>query len=138
MGKVAQPLQSVNCHDSYAHGHERHGPFTRLVGVCLGWFGLGLSWSSWYTAGAKLVCMVLGLATGGMPVSSFGLATGGMPESSVGLAMGGMPVSSIGFGYRWDACELYWFWLQVGCLCALVSLATGVTPVSLWLLVTVG
>jgi hypothetical protein len=39
------------------------------------------------------VCMVLELATGGMPVSSVGLATGGMP------------VSSIGFGYRWDACE---------------------------------
>jgi hypothetical protein len=41
MGKVVQPLQSVNCHDSRAHGHERHGPFTRLVGVWLGWFGLG-------------------------------------------------------------------------------------------------
>jgi hypothetical protein len=27
-----QTLQSVNCHDSRAHGHERHGPFTRLVG----------------------------------------------------------------------------------------------------------
>jgi hypothetical protein len=39
------------------------------------------------------VCMVLELATGGMPVSSVGLATGGMP------------VSSVGFGYRWDACE---------------------------------
>jgi hypothetical protein len=39
------------------------------------------------------VCIVLGLATGGMPVSS------------VGLAAGGMPVSSVGFGYRWDACE---------------------------------
>jgi hypothetical protein len=24
--KVVQPLQSVNCHDSHAHGHERHGP----------------------------------------------------------------------------------------------------------------
>jgi hypothetical protein len=99
VGKVVQPMQSVNCHDSCAHGHERHGPFTRLVGVWFRWFGLGLSWSSWYTAGAKLMCMVLGLATGGMSVSS------------VGLAMGGMHVSSIGFGYRWDACELYWFWL---------------------------
>jgi hypothetical protein len=39
------------------------------------------------------VCMVLGLAIGGMPMSSVGLATGGMP------------VSSDGFGYRWDACE---------------------------------
>jgi hypothetical protein len=40
------------------------------------------------------VCMVLGLAIGGMHVSSVGLATGLMP------------VSSVGFGYRWDACEL--------------------------------
>jgi hypothetical protein len=32
MGKLVQPLQSVNCHDSRAHGHEQHGPFTRLVG----------------------------------------------------------------------------------------------------------
>jgi hypothetical protein len=37
-----QPLQSVNCHGSRTHGHERHGPFTRLVGVWLGRFGLGL------------------------------------------------------------------------------------------------
>jgi hypothetical protein len=29
-----------------------------------------------------------------------GLATGGMPVSSVGLSTGGVPVSSIGFGYR--------------------------------------
>jgi hypothetical protein len=37
VGNVVQPLQSVNCHDSHAHGHERHGPFTRLVGFgCLG------------------------------------------------------------------------------------------------------
>jgi hypothetical protein len=35
VGKVVQPLQSVNCHDSRAHGHERHGPFTRLVGYGL-------------------------------------------------------------------------------------------------------
>jgi hypothetical protein len=33
MGKVVQPLQSVNCHESHAHGHERHGPFTRLAGI---------------------------------------------------------------------------------------------------------
>jgi hypothetical protein len=39
------------------------------------------------------MCMVLGLATGGMPMSSVGLVTGGMP------------VSSVGFGYRWDACQ---------------------------------
>jgi hypothetical protein len=59
-----QPLQSVNCHDSRAHGHEQHETFTRLVGIWLGWFWLGLLWSSWfgswYAAGAKPVCMVLG------------------------------------------------------------------------------
>jgi hypothetical protein len=38
VGNVVQPLQSVNCHDSRAHGHERHGPFTRLVGLV----GLGM------------------------------------------------------------------------------------------------
>jgi hypothetical protein len=44
MGKVVQPLQSVNCHDSRAHSHERHGPFTQLVGILVGifWFGLDL------------------------------------------------------------------------------------------------
>jgi hypothetical protein len=71
------------------------------------WLGL------WYAAGAKPVCMVLGLATGGMPMSSIGLAIGGMPVSSVGLATGGMPVSSVGFGYRWDAYERWSVWLQV-------------------------
>jgi hypothetical protein len=30
-------LQSVNCHDSRAHSHERHGPFTQLVGF--NWVG---------------------------------------------------------------------------------------------------
>jgi hypothetical protein len=65
----------------------------------LGWVGLGLSWSSWYVAGAKPVCMVLGLAIGVMHVSSVGLATGEMPVSPVGLATCGMPVSSVGFGY---------------------------------------
>jgi hypothetical protein len=39
LGKVVQPLQSVNCHDSRAHGHEQHGPFTRFVGY--GWFESG-------------------------------------------------------------------------------------------------
>jgi hypothetical protein len=39
VGKVVQPLQSVNYHDSHAHGHERYGPFTLLVGLVL----LGLS-----------------------------------------------------------------------------------------------
>jgi hypothetical protein len=45
------------------------------------------------------VCMVLGLATGGMHVSSVGLATGGMP------------MSFVDFGYRWDACECWSVWL---------------------------
>jgi hypothetical protein len=85
--------------------------------VWLGWFWFGLPGSSqfglWYVAGAKPVCMVLGLATGGMLVSSVGLAIGGMPMSSVGLATGGMHVSSVGFGYRWDACECWSIWLQV-------------------------
>jgi hypothetical protein len=47
------------------------------------------------------VCMVLGLATGGMPMSSIGLATIGML------------VSSVGFVYMWDACERWSVWLQV-------------------------
>jgi hypothetical protein len=56
VGKVVQPLQSVNCHDSHAHGHERHGPFTRLVGY--GWFGSGRALGS------------IGLAVGVRPMSS--------------------------------------------------------------------
>jgi hypothetical protein len=67
--------------------------------IWLGWFWLGLSGSSqfgsWHATGVKPVCMVLGLVTGGMPVSS------------VGLAIGKMHVSSIGFGYRWDAHECW-------------------------------
>jgi hypothetical protein len=58
MGKVVQPLQSVNCHDSRAHGHERHGPFTRLVGILVGKIWVGSSRSGlWYAAGVKPVCM---------------------------------------------------------------------------------
>jgi hypothetical protein len=60
MGKVVQPLQSVNYHHSRAHSRERHGPFTRLVEF--GWPGtVGFEFSqfgSWYAAGVKLVCMV--------------------------------------------------------------------------------
>jgi hypothetical protein len=60
VGNVVQPLQSVNFHDSHAHDHERHGPFTRLIGF--GWvssvgFESGCV-GSWYAAGAKPVCMV--------------------------------------------------------------------------------
>jgi hypothetical protein len=43
VGKVVQPLQSVNCHDSHAHGHERHGHFTRLVGVMIGMVLVGFT-----------------------------------------------------------------------------------------------
>jgi hypothetical protein len=68
VGEVSQTLQSVNCHDSRAHGHERHGPFTRLVGILVEMVWVGSSWSGlWYAAGAKPVCMFW--ATGGMPVS---------------------------------------------------------------------
>jgi hypothetical protein len=92
-----QPLQSVNYHDSHAHSHERHGPFIQLVG--LWWFGsewlTRSRWfDSWYATGGKPVGIVLGLAIGGMYVSSVGLATGGMP------------VSFGWFGYRCDSCEL--------------------------------
>jgi hypothetical protein len=92
VGKVVQPLQSVNYHDSRGHGHERRGPFTRLVG--LWWFGsgwvTGSSWfGSWYAVGANPVCMVLY------------------------LAIGGMSMSSVGFGYRWDAYENWSAWLPV-------------------------
>jgi hypothetical protein len=54
VGKVVQPLQSVNCHDSRAHGHERLGPFTRLVGMV--WVGFSRS-GLWYAAGIKPGCM---------------------------------------------------------------------------------
>jgi hypothetical protein len=54
-----QHLQSVNCHDSRAHSHERHGPLTQLVGF--GWLGSvefeSSRSGSWYAAGAKPVCM---------------------------------------------------------------------------------
>jgi hypothetical protein len=57
-----------------------------------------------------------------------GLATGGMPVSSVGLTTGGMHVSSVAFGYRWDACERWSVgyrcdsWLQLGNLGAVSCL----------------
>jgi hypothetical protein len=51
----------VNYNDSHAHGHEQHGPFTRLVRF--GWFGPAGFESSrsvlGYAACAKLVCMAL-------------------------------------------------------------------------------
>jgi hypothetical protein len=58
VGKVVQPLQSVNCHDSRAHGHERHGPFTRLVGILVGMVWVGSSRSGLlYAAVVKPMCM---------------------------------------------------------------------------------
>jgi hypothetical protein len=58
VGKVVQPLQNVNCHDSRAHSHEWHGPFTRLVGILVGMVWVGSSRSGlWYAAGAEPVCM---------------------------------------------------------------------------------
>jgi hypothetical protein len=58
VGKVVQPLQSVNYHNSHAHGHELHGPFTRLVGGLVGTIRVGSSRSgSWYAVGAKPACM---------------------------------------------------------------------------------
>jgi hypothetical protein len=67
MGKVVQPLQSVNCHDSHAHGHERHGPFT-ISGVWLVWV-----WSSdgfcWFGYMGEICELCLVLATGVRPVS---------------------------------------------------------------------
>jgi hypothetical protein len=65
VGKVVQLLQSINYHNSRAHGHEQHRPFTQLVGF--GWVGSIRFESSqfglWYEA-----CLH-GLAIGGMPVS---------------------------------------------------------------------
>jgi hypothetical protein len=69
VGKVVQPLQSVNCHDSRAHGHERHWPFTWLVRFF--WLG-SLVWvgSSRSGYGVQQVWNLGAcLATGGMPVS---------------------------------------------------------------------
>jgi hypothetical protein len=58
VGKVVQPLQSVNYHDSRAHGHEGHGPFTRLVRILVGMVWDGSSRSGlWYAAGVKPMCM---------------------------------------------------------------------------------
>jgi hypothetical protein len=58
VGKVVQPLYSVNCHDSHAHGHERHEPFTQLVRGLVGTVWVGSSRSgSWYAASVKPACM---------------------------------------------------------------------------------
>jgi hypothetical protein len=80
VGKVVQPLQSVNCHDSCAHGHEQHGPFTRLVGY--GCFGSG---------------QVMGLDGFGYTCETC--------ELCLVLAIGLRPVSSVWSGYRGETCK---------------------------------
>jgi hypothetical protein len=80
VGKVVQPLQSVNCHDSCAYGHERHEPFTRLVGC--GWFGSG---------------QVLGL-------DGF-CYRGETCELCLVLPAGVRPVSFVWSGYRGETCK---------------------------------
>jgi hypothetical protein len=59
VGKVVQPLQSVNCHDSHAHGREQHEPFTQLVGlwlVCV-WSSTGFGWFG-YRGKTYELCLV--------------------------------------------------------------------------------
>jgi hypothetical protein len=70
VGKVVQSLQSVNYHDSRAHGHERHGSFARLVGVWLVWI-CRVFWVQlvWFRVCSSCEACVHGLATGGMSVS---------------------------------------------------------------------
>jgi hypothetical protein len=96
VGKVVQPLQSGNYHDSRAHGHERHGPFTRLVGVVVGMVLVGIIWVQlvWFMVCSRCEACVHG--------SLFGYRW-----DACELCW---------FGYKWDACELCWFWLQLGCL----------------------
>jgi hypothetical protein len=53
-----QPLHSVNCHDSHAHDHEQHGPFTQLVGIFIGMVWVESSRSGlWHVAGMKPGCL---------------------------------------------------------------------------------
>jgi hypothetical protein len=76
VGKVVQPLQSVNYYDSRAHDHKRHGPFTRLDGVWLVWIcRVFLVQLVWFMVCSRCEACVHSLAIGGMPVSvgQFGL-----------------------------------------------------------------
>jgi hypothetical protein len=69
VGKVVQPLQSVNCHDSRAHGHERQGPSHSLwsmVGLAAGVRPVSSIWFSYRVETCEL-CLVL--AIGVRPVS---------------------------------------------------------------------
>jgi hypothetical protein len=75
---------TINYHDSHAHSHEWHEPFTQLV--AFGWVGsVGFESSrsgSWYAASAKPVCMFW-----------FSYRWDACERWSV-------------FGYRCDSCEL--------------------------------
>jgi hypothetical protein len=88
VGNVVQPLQSVNGHDSRAHGHECHGHFTRLVGY--GCFGssqvLGLDVFSYRGETCEL-CLVL--------------ATGVRPVSFVWSGYRGETCKPVALGYSW-------------------------------------
>jgi hypothetical protein len=87
VGKFVQPLQSINYHDSHAHGHERHGPFTRLVGY--GWFGSGqvLGLDGFCCRGE--LCLVL--------------ATGVRLVSFVSSGYRGETCKAVALGYSWVA-----------------------------------
>jgi hypothetical protein len=69
-------LCRVNCHNSRAHGHERHGPFTRLVRFWLVWVrsSAGFGWFSYRVEICKL-CLVV--ATEVRPVSWWSWVTVG-------------------------------------------------------------
>jgi hypothetical protein len=88
VGKVVQRLQSVSYHDSRAHTHERHGPFTRLVGY--GWFGSGqvLGFDGFcYRGETYEFCLVL--------------ATGVRPVSFVWSGYRGETCKPVALGYNW-------------------------------------
>jgi hypothetical protein len=70
VGKVVQPMWSVNCHDNHAHGYEQLGPSTRLVGVWLVWI-CRVFWVQliWFGVCSRCEACVHGLAIGEMPVS---------------------------------------------------------------------
>jgi hypothetical protein len=83
-----QPLQSINCRDSRAHDHERHGHFRRLAGY--GWFGsrqvLGLD-GFCYRGETCELCLVL--------------ATGVRPVSFVWSGYRGETCKPVALGYSW-------------------------------------
>jgi hypothetical protein len=54
MGKVVQPLQSVNYLDSRANGHERHGPFTQLDRTWFSMVWILASGHGWVSSGKPL------------------------------------------------------------------------------------